>query len=49
MSRFDALGVKFDQNFLYNEYQKFHSYVKNNGQKEGYPANLSPRQWGEGI
>ncbi|KAL8687627.1 MAG: hypothetical protein Q9218_006256, partial [Villophora microphyllina] len=48
MSRFDALGVKFDQNYLYNEYTKFNDYVKDKGPAEGYPADMSPRQWGEG-
>lgn len=47
MSRLDALGVKFDQGYLYNEYLKFNNYVKVTGPSEGYPASLSPRQWGE--
>ena len=28
MSRFDALGVKFDKNYLYREFTKFCDYVK---------------------
>ncbi|KAL8800475.1 MAG: hypothetical protein Q9182_005147 [Xanthomendoza sp. 2 TL-2023] len=48
MSRFDALGVKFDQNYLYQEYIKFQDWVKTKGPAAGYPADLSPRQWGEG-
>ncbi|KAL8809646.1 MAG: hypothetical protein Q9200_003231 [Gallowayella weberi] len=49
MSRFDALGVKFDQNYLYQEYIKFQDWVKTEGPAAGYPADLSPRQWGEGT
>lgn len=48
MSRFDALGVKFDQNYLYQEYTKFNKWVKTKGKAAGYPPKLSPRQWGEG-
>ncbi|KAL8707608.1 MAG: hypothetical protein Q9220_007395 [cf. Caloplaca sp. 1 TL-2023] len=48
MSRFDALGVKFDQNYLYHEYEKLNDWVKTKGPAAGYPANMSPRQWGEG-
>ncbi|KAL8726310.1 MAG: hypothetical protein Q9166_006788 [cf. Caloplaca sp. 2 TL-2023] len=48
MSRFDALGVKFDQSYLYQEYTKFNEWVKTKGKAAGYPDNLSPRQWGEG-
>lgn len=49
MSRFDALGLKLDPNYLYNEYLKFNDYVKVKGPPEGYPASMSPRQWGEGT
>ncbi|KAL9044333.1 MAG: hypothetical protein Q9214_002520 [Letrouitia sp. 1 TL-2023] len=56
MSRFEALGVKFDQTYLYREFIKFKDYVKRigprlpSGEEQGgpYPANLIPRQWGEG-
>ncbi|KAL8766373.1 MAG: hypothetical protein Q9209_006843 [Squamulea sp. 1 TL-2023] len=48
MSRLDALGVKFDQTYLYHEYIKFHEWVKTKGPDAGYPPSLSPRQWGEG-
>ena len=49
MSRFDALGVKFDQKYFYNQYVKFNDYVKYKGKSENYPPGMSPRQWGEGI
>ncbi|KAL8783074.1 MAG: hypothetical protein Q9213_004886 [Squamulea squamosa] len=48
MSRFDALGVKFDESYLYHEYTKFNEWVKTKGPDAGYPPSLSPRQWGEG-
>ncbi|KAI4220853.1 MAG: hypothetical protein L6R36_007317, partial [Xanthoria steineri] len=48
MSRFDALGVKFDQTYLYDEYKKLNKYIKARGKAEAYPAHMSPRQWGEG-
>ena len=31
MSRFEELGVKFDQNYLYREYLKFNKFVKEKG------------------
>ena len=49
MSRFDALGVKFDQNYLYNAYTDYIEYVKDHGVAESYPNGASPRQWGEGT
>ena len=33
MSRFDALGVKFDENYLYREFTKSCDYVKFVGSK----------------
>lgn len=48
MSRFDALGVKFDQTYLYDEYKKLNKYIESRGKAEAYPAHMSPRQWGEG-
>ena len=48
MSRFDALGVKFDPNYIYGEYLKFQEYVKTKAPAVGYDPKMSPRQWGEG-
>ena len=49
MSRFEGLGVKFDQTYLYREFLKFKDYAKRIGPKvDGYKEALSPRQWGEG-
>lgn len=49
MSRFEGLGVKFDQTYLYREFLKSKDYVTHIGEKvEGYNKDLSPRQWGEG-
>ena len=90
MSRFDALGAKLMETYLYSEYKKFNYYMEHLGPKEGrcsqslwplfektstmrnkgevlpsnaclnvkllnpkfttsYPADMSPRQWGEGT
>ena len=55
MSRLDALGVKFDRTYLYREFLKVKDYIKRLGptlsSSDGgaYPADLSPRQWGEGV
>ena len=55
MSRFSALGVKFDDSYLYREYVKFKNYViKETGQGGSYSQDdemkaLNPRQWGEGM
>ena len=45
MSRLHALGVKFDDSYLYRETIKFKEYTK-----KSYPriAEMNPRQWGEG-
>ena len=49
MSRFEGLGVKFDQTYLYREFLKFKDYAMRIGPKvDGYKQELSPRQWGEG-
>ena len=56
MSRFEKLGVKFDQTYLYGEFLKFKDYTKNiapnlpydKWQNDPYPPTLAPRQWGEG-
>ena len=49
MSRFEGLGVKFDQTYLYREYLNFKDYVNPIGPNvDGYKEELSPRQWGEG-
>lgn len=49
MSRFEGLGVKFDQIYLYREFLKSKDYAMRIGEKvDGYEKKLSPRQWGEG-
>ena len=49
MSRFEGLGVKFDQTYLYREFLKSKDYTRRIGPKvDGYKAELNPRQWGEG-
>ena len=54
MSRLGSLGVKFDQAYLYREFEKFKVYVKSRveetlkGNKPEYSQDLEPRQWGEG-
>ncbi len=51
MSRFEGLGVKFDQTYLYREFLNFKDYATNIGPKLDkfkYDTKLSPRQWGEG-
>ena len=49
MSRFEGLGVKFDQTYLYREFLTFKDYASRIGPKVGgYKKGLSPRQWGEG-
>ena len=49
MSRFEGLGVKFDQTYLYREFLKFKDYARRIGPKvDGYQEKLNPRQWGEG-
>ena len=49
MSRFEGLGIKFDQTYLYREFLKFKDYAGRIGEKvDGYKKELSPRQWGEG-
>ena len=49
MSRFEGLGVKFDQTYLYREFLKFKDYAQRIGPKvDGYKTELNPRQWGEG-
>ena len=48
MSRYEALGVKFNEDYLWDEFKKFKDYVKYESKyKEGSPTN--PRQWGEGM
>ena len=59
MSRFDALGVKFDDSYLYRQYEKQESFIKyrsldldGSTDKQGKPypmdQDLMPRTWGEG-
>ena len=49
MSRFEGLGVKFDQTYLYREYLNSKDYTRRIGPKvDGYKTELSPRKWGEG-
>ena len=49
MSRFEALGVKFDQTYLYREFVTAKDYARLIGPEvDGYSKELSPRQWGEG-
>ena len=55
MGRFEKLGVKFDQTYLYGEFLKFKDYNKNIApylpydywQNDPYKKD-PPRQWGEG-
>ena len=49
MSRFEALGVKFDEEYIYREFVKYRSYVANDKTKlwPGYEPWIT-RQWGEG-
>ena len=54
MSRFAALGVKFDDTYLWQEYLKCKNYAKVQGPKitsangGPYTSEFIPRQWGEG-
>lgn len=56
MSKFEALGVKFDQTYLYQEYVKYKTYMKTiapklngtNAQGPAYDPKMNPRTWGEG-
>ena len=48
MSRFHALGVKFDDSYLYRETVKFKDYINAEVAKKSYLAEMNPRQWGEG-
>lgn len=51
ISRFERLGVVFDPAYLYHQYRLSKEYYLRPGEKqfEPYPADMVPRQWGEGA
>ena len=54
MSRLESLGVKFDEAYLYREFQKFQRIdqarwvEKQRNERSDPTSKLYPRQWGEG-
>ena len=49
MSRYASLGVKFDQNYIYDEFRKNQKFIMAEAAKDKLPREPRVRRWGEGL